>query len=1418
VNKRAFVLNCSLIALVFPISGAGPVLAQTFEIGGQSSQQQSAQQAPAKKGKGSSTQTFAEPVGVKGFGQGLEFARLARKAEDELKHGNAASAADYTRRALESAPENADLWFMLGYTSRLAGRLSDSVNAYEEGLKRKPNAPDGLAGLAQTYIKMGRNDDAKRLLLQAIASHPRPDDMLMAGELFMQTGDIQRGLDILQRAETAKPSAHAELLMAVGYMKLKQPQRAKQLLDLARRRDPRNTDIFRAVANFQREQKDYAAAIETLKSAPNQPPDLLADLGYTYDLAGDKKSSAASYARAANADTRNIGYQLAAAQAYLDLAGKGGQNNDRDAMQKVQQYLERAAGIDPNHYRLHAIRGSVAKLENRNDEAVREYETALASIPEDVPEGQLYPILLRLNLSELYKQLNNDVGANQQLALAEQQISKLQIEGPPKAEFLRVRASIKMSGNDLAGAEKDLREAMQIDPNNLNIDLQYANLLWKEDRKEDARKAYLTILNKDKNNEFALEALGYLARDMGDVVTAEKYFLKMAAMYPKDYVPYLALGDMYTALYKFPEAEKNYELAYQRAPQNAAVISNGANASLEDHRLPLAKTWIDRATGSLKDDPRVMRETERYLFLTGKYLESAQLGYKVLAKLPNDRNASVYLGYALYNLGRYDDVLTLASKYEILLPKERDFPLLQGHVHKQGQLLNEAVDDYTRALKRDPKMVEAYVNRGYVLNDLQNPEAALADFDVALKLHPENGSALLGSAFSNLQLRHGRAALDQVAKAEKIIGVNGPTHVARATAHQQLHQLSEAEREYRAALKFAPDDLGLHKSLADTLYHAHKYRDSIAELNQALRLAPDDPFLYAERAHAEAQLRLDNETLRDVQLAEQQGSEQSGVLLATGDALLTLGDRDAAMARFSRALEAPDASRVDARLSLARLFQKEGKFEDAKQQIALGFTEARIGDAPPVTPDNLIEAANLFLSMHEFDLAEKLYGRAKESGAGNDQVALGLANTYLAQGNDIEAEKQIASLGSSRDHYEDYDYMLTSAELYRSRHDMDRATMAYARANELSSENDIALRGLHEAAGEQGLPLRKGLSMISDVSVGGILDNSTIYQLDAMLFGIQDKSLLPPGRSSLETTLTSAFRYRPNKFLPLTGFVQERNAHGQTSLPSESLIVHRNTFDTSFNGGMNPVLHLFGSDKISLNTGLQFTIRRDRQSPVELNQNLFRQYVYFETTPLFNWMSIQGSGFHEAGPFTDRSLTSSEKGARLQFRVGRPWGKTALLTGYSVDDLQFDPLIREYFTTSSFIGLERKFGQKFTLTGLAEYIRAWRVEDLNFARAQALSPGASFNWRINETWKVEGNFLYQSGRGKNFINHAYDNMQSGFFISYLKPLRQAARDAIGVVPVEYPIRFSVGLQQQQFMNLTGRGQAIFRPVFRLTLF
>jgi hypothetical protein len=61
-------------------------------------------------------------------------------------------------------------------------------------------------------------------------------------------------------------------------------------------------------------------------------------------------------------------------------------------------------------------------------------------------------------------------------------------------------------------------------------------------------------------------------------------------------------------------------------------------------------------------------------------------------------------------------------------------------------------------------------------------------------------------------------------------------------------------------------------------------------------------------------------------------------------------------------------------------------------------------------------------------------------------------------------------------------------------------------------------------------------------------------------------------------------------------------------------------------------------------------------------------------------------------------------------------------------------------------------------------------------------------------------------------------VQSGIFISYVKPLRRSVADASGEVPVEYPLRFSFGVAQDQFLNFAGHGQAIYRPIVRLTIF
>ena len=1391
--RKKLGLLCSLVLLAcFPAAG------QTFEIQQNGSSQPAPQQGKKQKAASAGGQETL------GWGASIEVSRQANAAEAALKRGDYSSAVTFAQRAANAAPQDFHLWFLLGYAARLSGQTQLSVNAFQRGLQAQPNSVEGLSGLAQTYVKMGRTDEAKKLLLQVIAANPRRiNDLLAAGELFVQTGDYQGAINVLQRGEAIQPSSRAELLMALAYQRSQQPELAKQMLARARSRSPHNPEVLRAVAGYYREIKDFPPAIAALQEIPNKNSDVLAELAYTYQLAGQKQAAADTYAQAAKGAPSQLGLQLAAASAELSV----------NAFERARGFLNQAASLNPNYYRVHAIRAEVAKAEARDDEAIREYNLALSNLPETPQEGALYPIQLRMSLADLYREQGDEAKSHQQFQAAMTAIAPLNLQGADRSEFLRLRGAIKSNLNDVAGGMADLQEAARLDPNNPNVLLQYGNVLWKAGQRQQATETYARVLALDPNDRWALTSLGYLAREQNDSKRAETYFLKLAAAYPKDYVPYLALGDMYTSERKFAEAQVAYEKAYKMSPTVAMIVAGGANAGIEAHQFSLAEQWLKRAQGEMNNEPHLMRERERYLTWTGNYLESARLGYMVIQKMPNDRDAAVYLGYDLLRLGRYDDLLALTSRYEKILPKEPDLPLLAGYVHKSSQLLNEAADDFSRAIDLGPTIVTAYVNRGYVYNDLQNAEGATADFERALKLDPKDGEAHLGLAFAQLELHHGKAALEQTDIAEKLLGESGSTHLARATAYRQQGLLAKSEKEYRAALKYSPDDLKLQLALADTLYHMRRYDESVKVLTTALRLSPDDPSIYGQMAHAYAGLHNRDMTLRYVQAAEQEGADDSSVLLDTGDALLELGDRDAAMDRFLRALDAPDSDRVQARLAIAKAMVHQGKWDEAHEQVSLAFAESRVGEASPLTAEHLLQAADLMLRMHDFELAAKLFQRAQAAGAADQVVAIGLANTYLAQGNNVEAEAQLDSLGNPADFQENYDYMLAMANVYRQRHQDTRALTAFAHANEVSGQDDTAEQQVRDLAGDEGYRINDKFSLLSDLNVGPVFDDATIYMQDAQLFGVLGTGPLPPPRLSYETRWTNGFRVHQDGVPTISGFFQLRHATGQISLPQETLIVDRDTNDYTWNGALNPVAHI-GRNSLMFNAGLQYIIRRDSLDPVDMNQDLFRQFVYMSTSSFFNWLSFSGDIIREAGPFTLRDLHSRELDGQVDFRVGRPWGNTAFVTGYSARDLLFRPLVREWYGTSSYVGLEHKFGQKLRLRGLAQYVRGWRVQDLQYALGQAAEPAADFTYKVNRDWAVDGAFVLSRGMGI----HDYDNVHSGIFISYVKPLRRTLNDGTGDVGVDYPLRFSAGVEQETFYNFTGPGPAIWRPVIRLTVF
>lgn len=1388
---------------------------QTYQVGpGGSSQPQ--------KGTGQE----ASPGQSLGWGSNIQNARLARAAELALQQGHHAEAQTLAQRAAQTAPNDPHLWFLLGYAARLNRNFSLSIDSYNHGLRLQPGAVEGLSGLAQTDAVMGRTKEAQDLLQKIVASNPkRVNDETLLGELQLRSGDATTAIQTLGTAERMAPSARSEVLMAIGYQHLKQYDQAGHYLNMAKRRAPNNPDVERSLAGYYRQMGQYDEAIKELKAIAHPSPDIKAELGYTYQLSGNLDEAAKEYTEAANAMPKNLELQLSAAQSEV-AAG----STDR-----ANLFLKRVADVQPGNYRLHAIRGQIAEVEDRPDDAIQEYTTALANVPPNPAEGPLYPIQMHMNLVSLYRGQDQQDAAQKQLTVAQNAIGALNEQGADRIPFLRLRATIRLASGDFNGAHGDIESALALspnDPNNLQLS---GDVLMKLGQPEEAITNYKKELAQNPNSRSALTSLGYASRTVGRDKDAEMYFTRLAKADPRLYVPWLALGDLYTSRHDYTKAENDYRKAYSLSSHNAAIIAGGLNAGIEAHHLEVAGAWVKRATPAMQSNAPLLREEERYFSFKGDYQQSASIGEKAIRLLPKDRDVVVYLGYDYLHLDRWQDLEQLTKKYDSILQKEPDIPLLAGYVEKHDNHLNEARAYFTETLERDPKVATAYVNRGYVLHDLHQPRSAENDFQDALRLDPKNAEAHMGLAYTSLDLHKPQMALREVNLA--VVGQPDslPVHLIRATAYGQEGALTRSANEYRAALHFAPNDGELHMALASTLFSLRHYHQAIDELQVASRLSPSDPLIYAWLARSWAQLGDRSQTLRFVQLAEDRArltpaseiksegevrphSSNSDVYIFTGDALADLGDDRAAMVRFRRALVMPDSDRVEVRLAVAELMARQGHGDDASRQIALALMEAEAGTAPPPTGAQLLEAGDVFRRLHDYQLSETYLQRAQAAGASDSAVHIALANTYLALGDTARAQGELAAIRRDADEEPNYQYLLAEASVYRQEHQNAQALTAFAQAVDAAGEDQSAEENLLAAGADEGYRVNSHVSALDQVTIQPIFEDTTVYVLDSKLDALfavppTDTSLLPPPRSSIDTEWTNAFHLHLNYLPTATGFFELRNARGTISVPSTNSIVNRDTTDYSFNIGLNPTVHL-GNNVITFNSGIQETLRRDSLEPRALDQNIFREFTYMSTSSFFHLISANGYVLHESGPFTQIKESSHALAAALNFQVGAPWSRTALITGWGMNDQNFDPVGIEDYYTSSYVGLQRQFGQSFNIKGIVEDLRAWRVVSPRSGIAQALVPSTAISWSPARNWQIQGNAAWSSTRGF----HIYDDVTGGVNVSWALPFHREFHDETGDVLLQYPIRFTGGVQQEKFYNFTGAQNQQFRPFIGITIF
>ena len=114
-----------------------------------------------------------------------------------------------------------------------------------------------------------------------------------------------------------------------------------------------------------------------------------------------------------------------------------------------------------------------------------------------------------MDLVSLDQSLGDDNAARSQLAIAEDEIGKINGAGPGREQFFRLRSLIRLNAGDLDGALADIDQALAIDSHdrdNLQLD---GDILMKLGHTAEAIGLYKQILTGQPDNRLALTSLGY---------------------------------------------------------------------------------------------------------------------------------------------------------------------------------------------------------------------------------------------------------------------------------------------------------------------------------------------------------------------------------------------------------------------------------------------------------------------------------------------------------------------------------------------------------------------------------------------------------------------------------------------------------------------------------------------------------------------------------------------------------------------------------------------------------------------------------------------------------------------------------------------------------------------------------------------
>ncbi|MFP6581374.1 MAG: tetratricopeptide repeat protein [Candidatus Hydrogenedentota bacterium] len=359
---------------------------------------------------------------------------------------------------------------------------------------------------------------------------------------------------------------------------------------------------------------------------------------------------------------------------------------------------------------------------------------------------------------------------------------------------------------DFVGALATFRRAAEIDSRYAELHWWMGRVLLKLKQFDDARNAFHKAIDEDV---CPLRAVGEIPPVIRSVAERKNVplidFEQLVDQRCRQQLGHASPGEEFFLDHVHPTISANGLLASAIVERLIETETIKANAKPTQKQLDEVSHRINSRIDA-HQHAIALRNLAKVLNWAGKHFEAGSLALRAVKELPDDPECLLFSGVFLAKTGRVE----------------------------------QAIENYRRALRHRPNYANAHQMLGAALVDRGKLDEALEHFTALVRLRPNDAHAwqMIGA----IHAEKGRfvEALQNYEKAISLKLDDANIHYHLAIALGQLNRPQKSIRHYRRAIKLMPDDVDAHNNLGVMLMHEGRMSEAADHFRSVLRLRPKD--------------------------------------------------------------------------------------------------------------------------------------------------------------------------------------------------------------------------------------------------------------------------------------------------------------------------------------------------------------------------------------------------------------------------------------------------------------------------------------------------------------------------------------------------------------------------------------------------